>query len=417
VERVVTEEKSFGVSAKDGETFPMITAVKIENYKNLEGEFLLSPITVIVGPNGGGKTALFEVMSLFSNLAMAGGPKEDKMIDALLRGRVGPTGFGGAVRNMDFDKQITMGIEWNDRTSYELKLQWLHEHSLTVPVNEIFIYKGERKLTTSDILRVMWYGAYQYEYNLGKTRSALTTGAFPIALARNFHPEDKALRDLRDRLCGWRFYRFNVRDLCREWKALSLNISNELLLIDGSNIAQVLHRLKDSADESENEIWEIIESRIGEATGGRFKVSIDKDKGIIWPQLKFEKHSIPLGFWPDGWKSYLLMLTALYTAKSLVFIEEPESFMHPELLNLLVSEARTLSEDRGLQFIFTTHSTSFVNLFSYKEVCLMESGKLLHLKPGKWMEEVGLSIGDALATGLIKEAAQGELGSGDNRDN
>ena len=375
---------------------------RVENYKNLEGEFHLAPMTVIVGPNGSGKTALFEVMSLFSNLAMAGSPKEDKMIDGLLRGRAGHTGFGGAVRDMDFNKRITLGVEWNDRTSYELNLRWLYENDLTVPVNEAFRYKGETKLTTSDILKVAGYGTYHYEYTLGEMKSELSTNPFPLALARNFYPEDEALGDLRDRLRGWRFYKFRVRETGKDWKDLSLNISDELLFLDGSNVVQVLHRLKDTGDET----WEIIVSRIREITEGEFRVTLDKSKGIFWPELKFDRYSVPMGFWPDGWKAYLLILTAIFTAESLVFIEEPEHFMHPGLVVFLVDDARMLSKHKSIQFIFTTHSTSFVNLFTYKEVFLMDSGKLLPLKAGKWMEKVGLSLGDALASGLIKEAVK-----------
>lgn len=83
---------------------------RVFSYKNLEGAFNFSPITVIVGPNGSGKTALFEAMSLFANMAIMGGPSGEKPIDGLLRGRGGLSGFGGVVKDGSLDKKIIMDL-------------------------------------------------------------------------------------------------------------------------------------------------------------------------------------------------------------------------------------------------------------------------------------------------------------------
>jgi len=387
------------VREEDLKPIPMgVEKFHVENYKNLEGEFRFSPITVIVGPNGSGKTALFEAMSLLSELAK--GPQGDKPIEQIFLNMTGYPGFWGAIKDAELANPINLGIYWDDETSYQLDIVWKPNLGIVIPVNEIFNYKGEANFKTGKLAMSM--GIFGYEVVFLKKQGLIRfTTPIPLSLKQDVYPQDPGLQDLRSRLVSFRFYKFKIRDIGKNFADLGLTISDKELFPDGSNVAQVLFRLKQEEDEA----WEIIAARIQEITGAKLVVKLDKEKSIFWVELKFGKFSIPLGgAWPDGWKSYLLLLVALHTARSLVFVEEPENFMHPGLLEMLVDDARMLIEEKGLQFIFTTHSTSFVNFFNYKEVRLMESGKMFELKAGRWMKKVGLSLGDALASGLIEEA-------------
>ncbi len=390
-------------------SFPRVSKVWVENYKNLSGEFPLSDINVLVGPNGSGKSAWYEALSLLAELAA--GVRREAPLDYLFKERGGRLGFRAVVRDGDEDAEISIGVRWKDGTSYSLRFR-LGERGEVLAEGEEFVYKGEIFLTTGRALRRG--GFYECEYRLGG--GGLETWAldepYPLALYKPFFPQNETLAELRARLSAWQFHKFRVYALGRGWEDLSLDREDRALFADGSNLAQVLFRLF----QDEPEVWEGIVARLRRETGGELSVKLDKDKGVFWVELKFPKFSLPLGYWPDGWKAYLLMSTALLTARSLVFIEEPEACMHPRLLNQVAQDAE-LAAERGAQVVFTTHSISLVNQFSPKYVKLIKDGRVYPVRPGRWMEEVGLAIGDAFALGLLeKEIEEDAGGTSGNRD-
>ena len=59
-------------------------------------------------------------------------------------------------------------------------------------------------------------------------------------------------------------------------------------------------------------------------------------------------------------------------SESLVFaVEEPELFLHPHAQRQFDAALRELAEDAGHQVLLVTHSTHFVNLDYYKEICII----------------------------------------------
>ena len=397
---------------EDLRAFPKVSKVWIKNYKNLSGDFPLSEVNVLVGPNGSGKSAWYEVLSLLANLAM--GVRREAPLDYLFRGRGGRLGFRAVVKDGDEDAEIALGVHWEDGTSYSLKFR-LGERGEVLVEDEEFVYKTQKHFETK---RMFYSGMfYEYEYRFVKDRrfeNWAMDEPYPLALYRNFIPgkESERLRDLRERLSYWRFYKFNIRPLGRDWNELSIDREGGVLYQDGSNLAQVLFDLK----QEQEDLWEAIRNRLEEETKAELSVKLDRQKGIVWVELKFPKFSLPLGYWPDGWKAYLLMSTALLTARSLVFIEEPEAYMHPRLLHQVAQDAE-LAAERGAQVVFTTHSISLVNQFSPKYVKLIKDGRVYPVRPGRWMEEVGLAIGDAFALGLLeREIEEDAGGTSGNRD-
>lgn len=59
-------------------------------------------------------------------------------------------------------------------------------------------------------------------------------------------------------------------------------------------------------------------------------------------------------------------------SESLVFaVEEPELFLHPHAQRQFDTALRELADNAGHQVLLVTHSTHFVNLDSYKEICIV----------------------------------------------
>jgi len=66
--------------------------------------------------------------------------------------------------------------------------------------------------------------------------------------------------------------------------------------------------------------------------------------------------------------NFLLGIFCLNVQGGVVFIDEPEVHLHPKWQNLLIDIITDLSTSRGVQFIITTHSPSFVNSNTYSYI-------------------------------------------------
>lgn len=66
--------------------------------------------------------------------------------------------------------------------------------------------------------------------------------------------------------------------------------------------------------------------------------------------------------------NFLLGIFCLNVQGGVVFIDEPEVHLHPKWQNLLIDIITDLSTSRGVQFIITTHSPSFVNSSTYSYI-------------------------------------------------
>ena len=66
--------------------------------------------------------------------------------------------------------------------------------------------------------------------------------------------------------------------------------------------------------------------------------------------------------------NFLLGIFCLNVQGGVVFIDEPEVHLHPKWQNLLIDIITDLSASRGVQFIITTHSPSFVNSNTYSYI-------------------------------------------------
>jgi predicted ATPase len=154
----------------------------------------------------------------------------------------------------------------------------------------------------------------------------------------------------------------------------ALQIKKELQLQTwGENLPIVLHALQTEYPDKFKEIEEILKSAVPElkdlTTGltshepGRTYVRIaEKDLGL----------SIPAWGMSDGLLRLLGLLVTLYLPESLplICIEEPENYVHPRLLELIVDLIKTASEK--MQVLATTHSPYLVDLLQPEDLFIVE---------------------------------------------
>jgi len=169
---------------------------------------------------------------------------------------------------------------------------------------------------------------------------------------------DYALRHM-DR---WRFYSFTVPSIRRENSARKqLNLER-----DGSNLAQVLLTLKTERPKTFSAIEEVLKLAIPEVEElltplteeGNTYVAI-QEKGFA----PFDYHQVS-----DGTLRLLAYITALNLDVDLIYFEEPENFVHPQLLRLLAE----ILKKSDKQIVLSTHSPYFLDHLEPEDLIIVE---------------------------------------------
>lgn len=130
---------------------------------------------------------------------------------------------------------------------------------------------------------------------------------------------------------------------------------------DGANLAQVLHTLKTSEEETFDEIEHFIQGALPDI--GRLRTPLINNKTRVVFRHSEQSYSIPLTDMGGGVEQLLMIATVLMmpkTQNSTLFLEEPESHLH-------AGAQRYLKErlyDSGRQVFISTHSPTFINLLN-----------------------------------------------------
>jgi predicted ATPase len=185
---------------------------------------------------------------------------------------------------------------------------------------------------------------------------------------------------------------------------LSVDVPGERLRPDGMNLPQVLVKLKLENEDIFNDVRDVFHVNALEDSGLRFYVSLERRQVFVSLRDGTGGKDLWLEDWADGWKSFLLLLVALRTSDSgLVFIEEPENHLHPDLLAAFMDQVR-LAIGRGTQVILSTHSIELVNhVEDGSELLLMEHGEARQPARDRLaaIRDSGVLLGTALSTGMV----------------
>lgn len=89
--------------------------------------------------------------------------------------------------------------------------------------------------------------------------------------------------------------------------------------------------------------------------------------------IKGLDRSVPLAAMGDGFRAKLAILSALSTVESgIVLMEEPETRLHPGYMISVADEIAAAAENGNLQFIMSTHSSEFLELILETNVELVK---------------------------------------------
>lgn len=356
----------------------MIEEIRVTHFKSLKEVFLsLRRRNVLVGPNMSGKSNLLDVLRLLRNMTLtpqAGMSGLSYAISAL-------GGFSEIVWKGSESNVISIGLrggfplptdsgkqsDWRE-WAYEISILgdpqgWLTVESeklqLTAPdrtANLIDDSNGHRSVRNSDGATVS---------NLpDKKRSALeyeipSWEGYPI---RNF-------------LRSWRFYSLIPKSM----KQFNPTASADFLMENGDNLSawlmtlQTRHqshfaKIKAAAKDVFPQLQDLFTSPTQQAT-----VSVSSS----------EKHlRRPVGVWQmsDGQLCFIALLSLIFCPEELgaglYCIEEPENYLHPKLLETLVSLLDQvqidLGPERSAQVVATTHSPHLIDKLNLDELIVAE---------------------------------------------
>ena len=319
----------------------MLERLEVRNYKSLRDvKVRFEQFNVLVGLNASGKSNIIDCLSLVSeSLQVFGG------LSQILERR---GGFKHVVfqGEEEFDVKVAFSVGKNKCEYYmkategEIEERWL-------------------KINEREFIKEQGYaGKYLKEdYSEDKFKTAwrsLTVGPPKCA---------KEISECLDYLSKWYFYSFSTPEI-RGRLPVKKSFTLER---DGSNLAQVLLSLRTERPKIFAEIEEMLKLAIPDVEELLTPLTEGGDTYVAVRERGFE-HPFDYYQLSDGTLRLLAHITALNLDAELVCFEEPENFVHPYLLRLLV-EVLKKSEK---QVILSTHSPYFLDFVEPEDLIIVE---------------------------------------------
>jgi len=350
-----------------------IEQLKIKNYKVFKETEIhdLPNMCVFLGANGTGKSTLFDVFgflsdSLKSNVKSAIN-KRGGYSEVISREQQGDIEFEIKFRNEPLDSKKQPLV------TYKLKVGL--KDGKPIVNNEVLSYRRGGK----------GYGApWKFlDFSQGKGMAIVNEEEYGKEGAQEKREEQ--ILDSKDILAIkglGQFQKFKAisefRRILDDWFVSNFNISSartiqdiglsEHLSTSGDNLALVAQYIYQNHREIFNKILEKMKQRVPGVSNVEAKET--EDGRIV---LRFQdgtfKDPFIARYVSDGTLKMFAYLILLYdpTPHPLLCVEEPENYLHPELLLELAEEFRSYA-NRGGQVFVSTHSPDFINALNIEEL-------------------------------------------------
>jgi predicted ATPase len=359
-----------------------IEKIRIKNFKVYQNTEIkdLPNMCVFLGANGSGKSTLFDVFgflsdALKSNVKIAlnkrGGYKE-----VYSRNGVGDIEIEIKFRNPDIDG----------------KKQPLITYELSVGLNEL-----NQPIVSSEVLsyrRGQWGRPYRFlEFSRGKGNAIINESEFETAKQAFQEKREEQVLDSPDILAIkglGQFQKFNAissfRRLLENWYVSNFQIQaaqniedtglSEHLSTTGDNLAQVTKYIYENHPDIFQKILDKMKERVPGIDKVEAKETIDGRIVLQFSDGSFKDPFISR-FVSDGTIKMFAYLVLLNDPKPhpLLCIEEPENYLHPELLAKLAEEFRDYANRGKGQVFISSHSPDFVNALELEELFWLSKDK------------------------------------------
>lgn len=373
----------------------MITRVEISNFRSIEHDSidLARPLTLIVGPNGVGKTNLLLAMRFLKNaltlgpvraIQVAGGLDQvfrmkarrtrECTIKVSVRIEQFPTPY--RLEHIFFESANLEGIGGKE-VSYEFCLSYSSEKkSLEI--------RSEVVKEIRDFDERIIYDRSNSEHVFAKpnvSNEEISTRLFLSSIDYLFtRPAFLSTYDTQ-LLAYLSFEVANVSDY--NLNPFFLRSSSDLLSVedikyDGSGMSSYLYRLQRSTTTNffssgfhlrrigNQEAWKDLRSRFSSVLPFVEKLAFNEDISSTNVDLKIKEINSPrqhnAGQVSDGTLKYIALVARILSADySLIGLEEIENCLHPKAIRELISLVNEMASKFRVQFIITSHSETVLN--------------------------------------------------------
>jgi predicted ATPase len=357
----------------------VLTTLAIDGYRSLRSLVVpLSPLTVVTGANGSGKSSLYRSLRLLGAAARDGAIRalaaEGGFPGTLWAGPESGAPASGPVQGTVRRRPVALRLGFGtdaDGFGYAMDL------GMPIPSQTMFGADPEIKA------EAVWSGPVLRSGSLiSERRGAIVrtrTGAGWLTIQRALAPWESMLAEfgdpdvtpdlleLRSGLRDWRFYDSVRTDADAPARRPAIGTRTPILASDGSDLASALQTIREQGDPA------ALAASIDRALpgsrlqitdhGGRFELSL-RQPGML--------RALSAAELSDGTLRYLVWVAALMSTRpaALMAVNEPETSLHPSILEPLAGmlvDAATRS-----QIIVVSHSAPLV-------AALERSGAAVHV--------------------------------------
>ena len=341
----------------------MLKRLRVRNFKSLRNlDLELRQRNVFIGRNNSGKSSILAVLSYLNRTLTS------PNIEGVFQG---PLGFQHHLWKGVRGGSIGFEI-WGDDSPTDLQpLPFYYGLSLAVDSQGALIVESESLIVGENTVLVEAAGGI----GVAKRSNGESIFVNPPAPGRPFLsyeiPGWEADR-IRKYIQAWQFFQL-IPELAK--RTASPATAHPFLDITGTQISGWLHTFQANYPEAFGRVLSVakvafpeIESLATPITqGGTYLAT--SEKNLLSP--------VPISLASDGEIKFLQLLSIIFSPfdVGLVAIEEPESYLHPRLIELLVEAAdnvRLEFGDRGAQVFATTHSPYLVDKLSPEDVVVVD---------------------------------------------
>ncbi len=355
-------------------TLKPLKRITIKGFKSIrELDLTLSPLNILIGANGAGKSNLISAFTFLHQMA------EGRLAEYVAT-------RGGADTIIHFGRKgtesLSFGLDLAD-IAYTVELLPTVQDALVIKTEECRGDVADWQVHDAPADDKSSAPSAQYNNNESIKSPRDTEDWFRRARAHLNHDKDSILCThdesrrpefaLAETLRQWSVFHFNdTSDSARLRVASNIN-DNDHLRPDGSNIAAMLYLIQQKYAWHYRNIVEVIQLVAPFFDDFQLKPDAMNDSMIrlSWRHRKseqyFDAHALS-----DGTLRFICLATLLMQPNLplLILLDEPELGLHPYAISVIAGMIRSVS--KSVQIILSTQSTSLVDCFQPEDIIVVD---------------------------------------------